>query len=196
MLVSHVEKTRNRHGGKTGQLKCWVINFNIFIHYIIIIYKDDKRKNYIVKLHIMYNLLIVILITGSFRLSLLFLFLKQCCPFIDKGLNYELQFDSSELVYVVSPGPVNRIDQLSVCLWLKTSVTSTFAYYHVEGETGPAFQFGITSSKYLFGKINGSLARRFDIIVVIINIYLVDGIVNRSKTLHLKLNQKNILAIL
>ena len=87
-------------------------------------------------------------------------YLNPVAFFIDKGLNYKLEFGSSELGYVLSPGPEDPIDQLSVCLWLKTSVTSTFVYYHVEGETGPGFQFGITSSKYLFGKINGSLAKR------------------------------------
>ena len=78
----------------------------------------------------------------------------------NRNLNYELQFESSDSGYVLSPGPVGPVDQLSVCLWLKTSVTSTFVYYNVEGETGPAFQFGISSSSHLFGKINGSLAER------------------------------------
>ena len=82
--------------------------------------------------------------------------------FIDTGLNYELQFGSNDnLAYVLSPGPVDPISELSVCLWLKTSVTSTFVYYHVEAEAGPAFQFGINPSNKLFGIINGSLSERY-----------------------------------
>ena len=80
--------------------------------------------------------------------------------FSDKGLNYELKFDFNELAYALFPGPVDEILQLSVCLWLKTSATSTFVYYHVQGETGPAFQFGINSVGEFFGKINGSISKR------------------------------------
>ena len=81
--------------------------------------------------------------------------------FLDKDLNYELHFGSSNSGYVLFPGPVDPIDQLSVCLWLKTSITGTFVYYHVEGEAGTAFQFGISSSSNLFGKMNGNLVERY-----------------------------------
>ncbi|XP_028394182.1 neuronal pentraxin-2-like [Dendronephthya gigantea] len=68
-------------------------------------------------------------------------------------------FKSSQFGYVQSPGPAEPIKQLSGCLWLKTSATSTFFSYYVEDETSPGFQFGITSSNFLFAKINGSLAK-------------------------------------
>ena len=81
--------------------------------------------------------------------------------FTDTGLNYELQFNSNKLGFVLHPGPSIPMNQITVCLWLKTSTASTFVYYHVDGETGPAFQFGINPSKKLFGHINGSLVKRY-----------------------------------
>ena len=89
--------------------------------------------------------------------------MRQSSPLFvsDAGLNFELQFDSNSSGHILAPGPKEPLEQLTVCLWLKISVASTFVSYHVEHDDGPAFSFGIGSANYLFVHINGNRVNRY-----------------------------------
>ena len=81
--------------------------------------------------------------------------------FTDTRLDFELSFSSTQVGYILSPGPVKSIQRLTATVWTKIVGPSTLLSYNTNGNAEQVLSFGVDANNKMFVKINGVVVTRY-----------------------------------